>query len=75
MVPGVIVPPCWAVEQGARVGRAPSVEDHAGDNQRKGRGAGTEPAKEAAQHVHPGLDDGEQGMEDGAGEAEDSKGL
>ena len=62
MVPGVIMPPCWAVKQGARVGRAPGAEDHTGDDQRKGTGAGTEPAQGAAQHLHLGVDDAEQRM-------------
>ena len=44
------------------------------DDQGKGQGAGTEPVRRAAQHLHPGLEDAEQGMEDGGGEAEDSNG-
>ena len=52
------------------------AEDHAGDDQGKGRCAGTEPVHGAAQHLHPGLEDAEQGMEDGGGgaEAEESNG-
>ena len=67
MVPGVVLPPGYAVEQGARVGRTPGAEDHAGDDHRKGRGAGTQPAQRAAQRLHPGLDDAKQGMEDEGG--------
>ena len=67
MVPGVIVPPCRAVEQGARVGAALGAVDHTGDDQRIGRGVGTQRVQGADQHLHPGLDDAQQGMDDGGG--------
>ena len=75
VVPGVIVPPRRAVEQGARVRRARGAEDHTGDDRRIGRGGGTEPVQGAAQDLHPGLDDAKQGMEDGGRGAGDSNGL
>ena len=52
----------------------PGAEDHAGDGEGKGRDAGTEPVRGAAQHLHPGLKDAEQGMEDRGAEDEDSNG-
>ena len=66
------MPPNSAVEQGAKVGRTRAAEDHTGHEQLKGRGAGTEPAQGAAQHLHPRLDDAKQRMENGGCEAEDS---
>ena len=74
MVPGVIVPPLRAVEQGARVGWAPGAQDHTRHDERVGGGAGTESVQGAAQYLHPRLEDAEQGVEDRGGEAEGADG-
>ena len=75
MVPGVIVPPLQAVEQGARVVWAQGAQDHTRHDERVGGGAGTKPVQGAADYLHPGVEDAEEGMEDWGGEAEGTNGL
>ena len=74
MVPGVIVPPLRAFEQGARVRWAPGARDHTRHDEQVGGGAGTESVQGAARYLHPGLEDAEQGVEDRGGEAEGAGG-